>query len=101
MKLEYKKLINRLIEKTQAGEISWIPTSKENSYLINIGNNSVVVEKIEKEPYSLTKALDGCILKIYKEGKIVDELTKYDNPLGSTDIFEDYELLYTLYELAR
>lgn len=87
-----QQLIERLIEKTESGDINWNATSRSMQYSLSMSANQVIIERIAnmgvvKYKFSILDA----------QGGDIDSITKQASNPPSTDVC----LLRDLYEAAR
>lgn len=92
MHTKTKELIERLIEKTESGDINWNATSRPMQYSLSMSSNQVLIERIAnmgviKYKFSILDA----------QGGDIDSITKQSSSPSAPDAY----LLKDLYEAAR
>ena len=84
-------LINRLIEKTDAGELNWETTSRSMQFTLSMASNQLIIERI-----SAPSGIRYKFAILNEDGSEIDSLTK-----STSAADHDLSLLRNLYELAR
>lgn len=92
MHTKNQQLIERLIERTESGDINWNATSRPMQYSLSMSSNLVIIERIAnmgviKYKFSI---LDS-------QGGDIDTITVQSTPSPTADTV----LLRSLYETAR
>src|SRR5437868_15158281 len=80
MPSKYLQLLNRLVEKTQVGEIDWKETPASNAFQVSFPNYSVILSEAEREQ---DEAVDYVIEFVNSDGRTIDRFS--DVTLEHTD----------------
>jgi hypothetical protein len=84
------KLVDKLIDLSGQGKVSWEETADENTFLTSVGNFVVSIAKPEASVFTLTISDQA--------GRTLDETRDHVNDFYTSP---DYSRVSTLHELAR
>lgn len=79
MATKYLQLLDRLIKKTEAGELKWEETAASNAFQVSFPNYTVILSEVE----SGDDAIDYVVELVNSDGRIIDRFS--DVTLQQTD----------------